>query len=382
MGSLRSPHISLRTTSLIAVALAAMLSSPAPSHAAVNAQTGGVCDRTEAVREALVDLVDDVHPDVAGCADVTDAHLAAITGVLDLRYSNIHSLRVGDFDGLSQLERLEIGNNQLRSLPAGLFDGLVSLVNLDLKKTEMRTLPDGIFDGLDALTSLDLEFGELRTLPTGVFAGLDLTFLGLEANSLRTLEPGVFDDLSVSLTLDLSHNELRTLPAGLFSDLDTLGLLDLSVNELDALPPGLFSGLNSLTQLWLSGNPVSQFGFTMTPRRVSGTNKLVVAVDKAAPFAMSTTLTVTGGDPSDRNFAVTVPAGSTASGETTMTSLEGATATLSGLPPHNRRAFQSMRVRLSEPVVFFDTSSGTVSITSDPGSRVPGSGVRGGEGLE
>ena len=324
----------------------ALLSPPVASHAAVNAQVGGICNRTEAVRVALVDLVDDVHPTVAGCADVTDAHLASITGRLTLGHSGIHSLQVGDFDGLTNLKILDQRRNQLHTLPAG------------------------IFAGLSALSDLDMEENDLRTLPPGVFAGLNLRFLGLEGNRLRTLPSGVFDDLDVTLTLDLSHNELHALPSDVFSGLTNLEHLDLSVNQLHELPPGLFSGLTSMTALWVDQNPGAPFTFTMMPKLVPGTNKLVVTVPQGAPFPMDTTLSVTGGTPPARSLTVTVPTGRTASDEIVMTSLGGAMATLSGatpVPTDNGQDFIGLETAVGEPVTFYDTTSGAVTITSNPG---------------
>ena len=357
----------------LAGALAALLSPPVATHAAVNAQVGGICNRTEAVRVALVDLVDDVHPTVAGCADVTDAHLAAITGRLSLGNRGIHSLQAGDFDGLSELTILDLRRNQLRTLPDGVFAGLDSLVDLDLWNNELLTLPAGVFAGLSELLYLDMEENDLRTLPAGVFAGLTLRFLGLENNRLRTLPPGLFADLDVTETLDLSGNELHTLPGDVFSGLTNLSLLDLSENRLHELPPGLFSSLTSMTVLWLDKNPGAPFTFTMTPQLVPGTNKLVVTVPQGAPFPMDTTLSVTGGTPTVDMLTVTVPTGRTASDEIDMTSLAGATATLTGAPPvpqseePGRIRYLGFGTAVGEPVTFFDTTSGAVTITSDPG---------------
>ena len=227
---LLTPNAAAVAVLCLAGALAALLSPPVSSHAAVNAQAGGICNRTEAVRVALVDLVDDVHPTVAGCADVTDAHLASITGRLTLGHSGIHSLQVGDFDGLTHLKILDLRRNQLRTLPDGVFAGLDSLVDLDLWQNELQTLPAGIFAGLSALSDLDMEENDLRTLPPGVFAGLNLRFLGLEGNRLRTLPSGVFDDLDVTLTLDLSHNELHVAAQELDVLLARSGLTNLRVS--------------------------------------------------------------------------------------------------------------------------------------------------------
>ena len=337
-----------------------------------DANNGGICDRTEAVRVGLVDLIDDLHPTIASCADVSDAHLAAITGSLDLRHSSIDSLKAGDFAGLTRLETLKLARNELRTLPAGVFASLGSLKDLDLWNNELETLPAGVFSGLTSLQDLDMEENELRVLPAGVFDGLSLRFLGLEGNRLRTLPPGLFNDVDVSLSLDLSENELRALPEDVFSGLTGLSLLDLAGNQLRALPAGVFSGLTGLTTLWVDKNPGAPFTFTIMPKRIPGTNKVVATVAEGAPFPMNTTISVIGGTPPASVFPVTVATGRTTSDEIAMTSLGGATATMGTSPPvpegNAQGTFYGIETAVGGPVTFYDTSAGTAAITSSPGT--------------
>ena len=77
--------------------------------------TAGICGRTEAVRDAIVGLISDV----SNCANVTDAHLAAITGNLNLDAKGITALAAGDFDGLTALTVLGLGDNSLTRCPPG-----------------------------------------------------------------------------------------------------------------------------------------------------------------------------------------------------------------------------------------------------------------------
>ena len=335
-----------------------------------DARDGGICDRTEAVRVGLVDLIDDLYPAVASCAEVTDAHLAAITA-LDLRHSGIDSLKVEDFAGLTGLETLKLARNRLRTLPAGVFAGLGRLKDLDLWYNELETLPAGVFSGLTSLQDLDLEENELHVLPAGVFDGLSLKFLGLEGNRLRTLPSGLFADVDVTLTLDLSDNELSALPGDVFSGLTNLNLLDLSENRLRELPPGVFSGLTGLTTLWVDRNPGAPFTFAMMPKRIPGTNKVVVTVAQGAPFPMTTTISVIGGTPPAGVFPVTVATGRTISDEIDMTSLGGATATMGASPsvPEGdaQGTFDGIETAVGGPVTFYDISAGAVAITSNPG---------------
>ena len=162
-----------------------------------------VCDRTPQVRDAIVAAV----PSVSDCNNVTEAHLAAITGTLSLLGESITALAAGDFAGLTALENLNLRLNRLTTLPAGVFDELTALTALDLQSNDLTTLPAGVFDGLTALTGLDLQSNALTTLPAGVFDGLTaLELLLLGSNDLTTLPAGVFDGLTALTGLDLSDN--------------------------------------------------------------------------------------------------------------------------------------------------------------------------------
>ena len=64
------------------------------------ALTGGICGRTNQVRDALLALVQANDSSVANCAQVTTAHLGALTGTLDLASKGITGLKPGDFADL------------------------------------------------------------------------------------------------------------------------------------------------------------------------------------------------------------------------------------------------------------------------------------------
>ena len=104
---------------------------------------------------------------VSNCANVTDAHLAAITGTLNLSGKGITALAAGDFDGLTALTLLQLNVNSLSTLPAGVFDELTALRGLDLSYNSLSTLRAGVFDELTALTSLSQRFppGCSTTIP-------------------------------------------------------------------------------------------------------------------------------------------------------------------------------------------------------------------------
>ena len=110
---------------LLVMAVVAASMSVAPS-STVLAQSSGVCNRTQEVQDAILAKLSDV----SDCANVTDSHLAGITGDLTLSDKSISALKAGDFKGLSGLEQLYLNNNNLNDLPDGIFEGLESLDTL------------------------------------------------------------------------------------------------------------------------------------------------------------------------------------------------------------------------------------------------------------
>ena len=89
----------------------------------------GICDRTEQVRDAIIAKLNEGldTPEVTDCSAVTAADLRGITGRLNLPRQRITALKLGDFEGLSNVDTLDLTDNALETLPDGLFEGLVSL---------------------------------------------------------------------------------------------------------------------------------------------------------------------------------------------------------------------------------------------------------------
>ena len=230
------------------IALAALAAAVLPA-AASQAQTVDICDRTQQVRDALLEALD-----ADDCAAVDSESLAGVE-TLDLRSKRLTALRAGDFDDLTSLEHLHLDDNEMTTLPDGVFHGLTSLEELSLSDNLLTTLPDSVFDGLTSLRSLNLHINEMTTLPDGAFDGLtSLEHLHLYNNRLTALPEGVFDGLTRLKHLDLSSNRLTALPDGAFDGLTSLESLWLGGNLLTALPEGVFDGLTSLEHLYLYSN--------------------------------------------------------------------------------------------------------------------------------
>ena len=310
------------------------------------AQTGGICARTQEVRDGILALISGV----TDCAAVTEAQLASVTGQLDLANSNIGTLQAGDFDGLTSLELLSLHDNELSSLQAGMFSGLTSLARLELLDNELSSLQAGVFSGLTSLTYLSLNANQLSSLQAGVFSGLtSLTYLSLHDNQLSSLQAGVFSGLTSLEELSLHDNQLSSLPAGVFSGLTSLKSLYLHRNEFSSLQAGVFEGLTSLTYLDLGANQFSSLqagmfsGLTSLEEFLLGFNSvdplpLAVSLEKVAdgrfrakapagaPFGIVLPVSVTGpGAIAGGATTITIPAGGLASDTLTVTRTAGTT---------------------------------------------------------
>ena len=319
-------------------------------------------DRTPRVRDAIVDAV----WGVSSADAVTVADLAAITS-LNLRYSGITALKVGDFDGLTALKNLNLYGNRLSTLPAGIFSGLTALTDLSLGSNRLSSLPVGVFSGLTALTELSLWGNQLSALAAGIFSGLTaLDTLSLANNSLSTLPAGIFSGLTsletlylydnalsalpagifsglTSLTkLWLYGNQLRSLPAGIFSGLTALTNLDLRGNQLRSLPAGIFSGLTALRYLDLDNNSVDPLPLTVSLEKI-GEGEFKAVTPTGAPFNLVLPVNANNGTIDGSATSITIPQGDVESESLTVTRTPGTTVavtvdigTLPGRPSGNQ----------------------------------------------
>ena len=254
----------------------------------------GVCSRTPKVRDAIVAAAGRTH-----CVQVTADDLAGIVS-LDLNgpdphgdrmagdgmcakrfgemcswppeprhaWPNAHSatgsnsndttvitaLQPGDFDGLVNLQVLELISNRLRTLPDSMFEDLTELRYLFLSGNLLTALPDGIAS-LTNLVTLALDSNALTALPDGIASLTNLEKLLLRSNHITALPKGIASLTNLS-SLGLHGNRLTTLPDGIAS-LTNLSYFDLSGNSLTTLPPGITS-LTNLTHLSLGGNQLTR----------------------------------------------------------------------------------------------------------------------------
>ena len=132
---------------------------------------GGICDRTAAVRDWIMEWLE-LLGRAYDCAAVTATDLQTVTHmplrhrVYQDRETVVTTLKAGDFAGLASMRNLSIeGHGEFRTLPAGVFAGLAALETLELDDNALEALPPGVFDDLASLRRLSLRNNRLRSFP-------------------------------------------------------------------------------------------------------------------------------------------------------------------------------------------------------------------------
>ena len=306
--------------------------------------TEGICARTPAVRDALVEAAG-----ATNCAAVGDSALAGITA-LDFSTRNLASLtpKSGDFSGLTGLQTLVFRGVPLGTLPSDVFAGLGALELLNLKNTGLASLPDGVFTGLGGLRRLTLENNPLGSLSAGVFSALaELRELNLRKTRLTELPAGVFNSLHRLTDLNLRGNLLTQLAADALSALTALETLNLISNRLTAVPDGLFEGLTQLSSVRLDGNSGSPIPLKVSLQLVDeGFFRAVLA--SGAPFAAKLPITVSAaGNIEGGATSITIATGAVYSEKVKVTRKAGehsavtvTLGTLPGLPDTTHQGYE------------------------------------------
>uniref|UniRef100_A0A7E4UNE6 Leucine-rich repeat domain-containing protein n=1 Tax=Panagrellus redivivus TaxID=6233 RepID=A0A7E4UNE6_PANRE len=181
---------------------------------------------------------------------------------LDIRVNLIENIEPGTFEPLRNLRKLSLAGNFLREsmFDSNVFEGLESLEFLDLGWNEIKVLHAGVFDSLGkTLNSLSLRHNEkLVQIEPSTFSGLNhLKFLNLSGTALEKVEKSTFKPLAELEELHLSHTHISEIESGAFNaQNETLRVLSLNGNQLTQFDfNATLKPLHSLEQIDLSKNP-------------------------------------------------------------------------------------------------------------------------------
>ncbi|WVW84763.1 hypothetical protein I302_106798 [Kwoniella bestiolae CBS 10118] len=173
---------------------------------------------------------------------------------LRLKSSSIAPLNIPRFS--KYLKRLCLRQNEITSpLPSGVFEGLSELEELDLYDNRLGSrVEEEELKGCESLTSLDLSFNNLRHAPS-LPSLTKLNVLYLVQNKISHIEPGKLDWCKDTITsIELGGNRLRAI-----ENLDSLRKLEelwLGKNKIRSLEN--LSTFSSLRILSIQSNRITK----------------------------------------------------------------------------------------------------------------------------
>ncbi|XP_063977329.1 protein artichoke-like [Diachasmimorpha longicaudata] len=188
-------------------------------------------------------------------------------GSLILSGHNMSIVHHNAFQPLGRLWYLNLSSNRITTLESGCFNGLEELERLDLSNNSFTIMP-AVFNGLIKLMELHIrDCPYLRIIDIRAFIEIPtLVSLTVSHTAVDSLEPGIFNNLGRLSWLQLENNRISRVPRNLFNKLESLQYLFLDNNEILRTDSHAFAGLN-LRYLGLSyQNPGSRKQFH--PQRV------------------------------------------------------------------------------------------------------------------
>ena len=285
----RRPKLRIQTAAAMALVVTAVVAasmSVAPRSTAL-AQSSGICDRTQEVRDAILTKLSDV----SDCANVTDSHLAGITGDLTLSNESISALKAGDFKGLTGLGQLYLDNNNLSDLPDGIFAGLESLdtlwlnfntgspfsLTMTLEQEGSNSVVVKVAEGapFDMEITLSAEGGTLSSTTVTVEGGS----LKSEAVSVSPSDQSRVQTADVQVTVSVESSD--------FSATDYSNYFGLKWEEADdleltlAAPPGICGRTQEVQDAILALLSDVSDCADVTDTHLAGITKLVVSFTSA-----------------------------------------------------------------------------------------------------
>ncbi|CAG4935786.1 unnamed protein product [Parnassius apollo] len=189
----------------------------------------------------------------------------ATLGELALQNCKLLKIPGNAFEGLRDLKKLSIRTknydwspNKNLELSLGTFNGLKELQVLDLGTNNLKAIPPEVFCPLDNLQVLNVTFNKLKSIDRigfGKNCGSGLTSLDLSYNELKSLsDESEISGLRRLQELRLQHNNITDISGEILNGFTALRILNISNNYLHSIPEGTFTNTKELREVYLNNN--------------------------------------------------------------------------------------------------------------------------------
>ncbi|EFX64896.1 hypothetical protein DAPPUDRAFT_117745 [Daphnia pulex] len=151
---------------------------------------------------------------------------------LDVRDLVLERLDYSHLNGTGRLSELSLVRCGLAAIGAGTFARHSNLERLDLSQNQLTILSQNMLTGLIRLRSLDLSSNKLTLIDGALEMLITLEQLNLRGNALAVLGPDIFKGVSRLQFLNVDGNHIGAIAESAFQGLGQLAHLILSCNPL------------------------------------------------------------------------------------------------------------------------------------------------------
>ena len=174
---------------------------------------------------------------------------------LQINYNRIGVLSLDILKAVKGLEQLSLNYNIIREIPAGTFKDLKNLQILSLYGNQIAEINEDTFMGIDeTIEMLDLGLNIISDIKPISYP--NLRNLNLEKNMIRNVT-GVLNSVKNLQLLNLGENKIEEIGRETFKGMINLVVINLNKNKIRYLEPGVFENQYMVT-VNLSGNMLEE----------------------------------------------------------------------------------------------------------------------------
>lgn len=171
----------------------------------------------------------------------------------DISFSELESVRLGDFRKADNLLYFTAAHNKLSELTAGIFVGAPNISVIDFSYNHISKVNAYAFSAATLVSRLHLSHNMIAVLDKQTFANLtSLDELHLDNNQIEVIDIELFLHNELMARLSLNNNRIVQLHCNILSHLRYLNQIDVSVNRLSAFNTSCLS--DTYLDLYISDN--------------------------------------------------------------------------------------------------------------------------------
>ncbi|KAL3107834.1 hypothetical protein niasHT_017066 [Heterodera trifolii] len=193
-----------------------------------------------------------------------DGHLRNLSSLslLTLTGNKISQISPNFAQNTPNLRYIYLGDNKLERIDPSSIKQFAAAEIIDLSFNNLAEISAELFNGMENLQHLNLESNAIKGVAAGAFATTPLLLLWLPHNCLDSVSPNMFQGAPFLKQVSLAHNNIRTVQPFSFAHLANLHTLDLSHNKIQSIQPSSIMGSDFLT-VRVQENPLvcTQDGF-------------------------------------------------------------------------------------------------------------------------